>query len=137
MWLCFISYPYPYDAIHHCIHSYRSASPWDSQLAILNATDLKLPHSIYVLDLSTWLMDVLKEVTFDVMALTISAVFTDSHTEDWPLIDYACINILENILDDLRQSVLCPAPSNLSLPPPTPSSPVSPVFRKLAKHKKQ
>jgi len=137
MWLRFISHPRTYDAIHHRIRSYRSASPWDSQLAILNATDLELPRSIYALDLSTWLTDVLEEVTFDVVALTVSAVFTDGHTEDWPLMDHACVNILENILDDLRQSVLRPAPSSPSLPPPTPSSPVSPVFRKPAKHKKQ
>jgi len=110
---------------------------WDSQLAILNATDLELPRSIYALDLSTWLTDVLEEVTFDVVALTVSAVFTDGHTEDWPLMDRACVNILENILDDLRQSVLRPTPSSPSLPPAPPSSPVSPVFRKPAKHKKQ
>jgi len=110
---------------------------WDSQLAILNATDLELPRSIYALDLSTWLTDVLEEVTFDVVALTVSAVFTDGHTEDWPLMDRACVSILENILDDLRQSVLRPAPASPSLPPAPPSSPVFPVFRKPAKHKKQ
>ena len=107
---------------------------WDSQLAILTATDLELPRSIYALDLSTWLTDILDEVTFDIVSLTVSAVFTNGHMEDWPLMDRACINILEGILDDLRQTVHQPAPS---LPPAPPSSPVSPAFKKPAKHRKQ
>lgn len=107
---------------------------WDSQLTILNATGLELPRSIYALDLSTWLTDILEEVTFDVVSLTVSVVFTDGHSEDWPLMDHACINLLEDILDGLRQSVHRPAPS---LPSAPPSSPVSPVCRKITKHKKQ
>ena len=106
---------------------------WDSQLAILSATDLELPRSIYALDISTWLTDILEQVTFDVVSLTVSAVFTDGHTEDWPLMDRACIRILEGIVDGLRQTVHQPPP-----PPPAPPSPsVSPVFKKPAKHKKQ
>jgi hypothetical protein len=106
---------------------------WDSQLAILSATDLELPRSIYALDLATWFTEILDEVTFDVVSLTVSAVFTDGHAEDWPLMDHACLNILEDILDDLRQTIHHPAPSH---PPVPPSSPASPVFKKPAKHKK-
>lgn len=106
---------------------------WDSQLAILTATDLELPRSIYALHISTWLTEILEQVTFDVVSLTVSAVFTDGHTEDWPLMDRACIRILEGIVDGLRQTVHQPP-----TPPPAPSSPsVSPVFKKPAKHKKQ
>ena len=105
---------------------------WDSQLAILHATDLELPRSIYAFDLSTWLTDILEEVTFDVVSLTVSVVFIDGHSEDWPLMDRACINLLEDILDDLRQSVHRPVP-----PAAPPSSPVSPVCGKITKHKKQ
>jgi hypothetical protein len=75
------------------------------------------------------------DVTFDVVSLTVSAVFTDGHTEDWPLMDRACIRILEDILDDLRQSILSPSPSAPQAP--APPSPVPPVFKKPAKHKKQ
>jgi hypothetical protein len=110
---------------------------WDSQLAILNATDLEMPRSIYALDLSTWLTEILEEVTFDVVSLTVSAVFTDGHSEDWPLMDRACLGLLEDILGDLRQSVQRPAPSPSPAPPPSPVAPVSPVCRKTAKHKKQ
>ena len=78
---------------------------WDSQLAILTATDLKLPRSIYVLHISTWLTKILEQVTFDVVSLTILAVFMDGHTEDWPLMDRACIRILEGIVDGLCQTV--------------------------------
>jgi hypothetical protein len=106
---------------------------WDSQIAILNVTDLELPRSIYALDMSTWLTDILEQVTFDVVSLTVSAVYTDGHTEDWPLMDRSCINILEGIVDGLRQTVHRPTPS----PPAPPPSSVSPVFKKPAKHKKQ
>ena len=106
---------------------------WDSQLAILTATDLELPRSIYALDISTWLTEILEQVTFDVVSLTVSAVFTNGHTEDCPLMDRACICILEGIVDGLRQTVHQPP-----TPPPAPSSPsVLPVFKKPAKHKKQ
>ena len=114
---------------------------WDSQIAILSATDLELPRSIYALDMSTWLTEILEQVTFDVVSLTVSAVYTDGHTEDWPLMDHACINSLEGIVDGLRQTVNRPPPS-----PPAPPSPsispsvspsVSPVFKKPAKHRKQ
>lgn len=109
-------------------------SNWDSQLAILSATDLELPRSIYALDMSTWLTEILEQVTFDVVSLTVSAVFTDGHTEDWPLMDRACIRILEGIVDGLRQTVHQPPP----LPSPAlPSPSVSPVLKKPAKHKKQ
>jgi hypothetical protein len=87
--------------------------------------------------MSTWLTDILVDVTFDVVSLTVSAVFTDGHTEDWPLMDRACIRILEAILDDLRQSVLSPSSSAPPAPAPAPPSPVPPVFKKPAKHKKQ
>jgi len=107
---------------------------WDSQLAILTATDLELPRSIYALDMSTWLTEILEQVTFDVVSLTVSAVFTDGHTEDWPLMDRACIRILEGIVDGLRQTVHQPAPSS---PPAPPSPSVSHVFKKPVKHKKQ
>jgi len=107
---------------------------WDSQLAILTATDLELPRSIYALDMSTWLTEILEQVTFDVVSLTVSAVFTDGHTEDWPLMDRACIRILEGIVDGLRQTVHQPTPSS---PPAPPSPSVSHVFKKPAKHKKQ
>lgn len=111
---------------------------WDSQLAILSATDLELPRSIYALDMSTWLTEILEQVTFDVVSLTVSAVFTDGHTEDWPLMDRACIRILEGIVDGLRQTVHQPPtlPPPPPLPPP-PSPSVSSVFKKPAKHKKQ
>jgi hypothetical protein len=82
--------------------------------------------------MSTWLTEILEQVTFDVVSLTVSAVFTDGHTEDWPLMDGVCINILEGIVDGLRQSVHRPPP-----PPAPPPPSVSPVFRKPAKHKKQ
>ena len=106
---------------------------WDSQIAILNATDLELPRSIYALDMSTWLTEILEQVTFDVVSLTVSAVYTDGHTEDWPLMDRSCISILEGIVDGLRQTIHRPPPSSPA--PPSPS--VSPVFKKPAKHKKQ
>lgn len=106
---------------------------WDSQIAILNVTDLELPRTIYALDMSTWLTDILEQVTFDVVSLTVSAVYTDGHTEDWPLMDRSCINILEGIVDGLRQTVHRPTPS----PPAPPSPSVSSVFKKPAKHKKQ
>jgi hypothetical protein len=105
---------------------------WDSQLAILSATDLELPRSIYALDMCTWFTEILEQVTFDVVSLTVSAVFTDGHTEDWPLMDRACVRILEGIVDGLRQTVRQPP-----LPPAPPSPTVSPVFKKPAKHKKQ
>lgn len=111
---------------------------WDSQLAILSATDLELPRSIYALDMSTWLTEILEQVTFDVVSLTVSAVFTDGHAEDWPLMDRACIRILEGIVDGLRQTVH--QPPTLPPPPPLPPPPspfVSSVFKKPAKHKKQ
>lgn len=108
---------------------------WDSQLAILSATDLELPRAIYALDMSTWLTEILEQLTFDVVSLTVSAVFTDGHTEDWPLMDRTCIRILEGIAGGLRQTVHQPPPPP---PPPAPPSPtVSPVFKKPAKHKKQ
>src|SRR6266852_6939003 len=106
---------------------------WDSQLAILSATDLELPRSVYALDMSTWLTEILEQVTFDVVSLTVSAVFSDGHTEDWPLMDRACIRILEGIVDGLRQTVHLPPPP----PPAPPSLTVSPVIKKPAKHKKQ
>jgi hypothetical protein len=106
---------------------------WDFQLAILSATDLELPRSIYALDMSTWLTEILEQVTFDVVSLTVSALFTDGHTEDWPLMDRTCISILEGIVDGLRQTVHRPPPS----PPPPPPSPSVPVFKKPSKHKKQ
>jgi prepilin-type processing-associated H-X9-DG protein len=81
--------------------------------------------------MSTWLTDILEEVTFDLVSLTVSVLFADGHTEDWPLMDRACVDLLEDIVDNLRQNVLNPASS---LPPAPPSSP---VFKKPAKHKKQ
>jgi len=139
MRLCLISHP-PAPMIQYVISfAPKDFSPlphnWDSQLAILNATDLAPPPSIHALDMSTWLTDILVDVTFDVVSLTVSAVFTDGHTEDWPLMDRACIRILEDILDDLRQSILSPSPSAPQAP--APPSPVPPVFKKPAKHKKQ
>ncbi|KAI0251539.1 hypothetical protein BJV78DRAFT_1313445 [Lactifluus subvellereus] len=107
---------------------------WDSQLAILSTVDLEQPRSVYALDSSAWLTEILEEVTFDVVSLTVSVVFTDGHTEDWPLMDRACVHVLEDVLDGLRQTVDPPTPS---LPPAPPSSPVSPVLKKPAKHKKQ
>ncbi|KAI0293618.1 hypothetical protein B0F90DRAFT_1821972 [Multifurca ochricompacta] len=96
---------------------------WDSQLVVLSAADLEQPRSIYALDSSAWLTEILEQVTFDVVSLTVSVVFTDGHVEDWPLMDRACIDILEGVLNDLRQTVDRPAPS---LPPTPPSSPISP-----------
>jgi hypothetical protein len=107
---------------------------WDSQLVTLSTADLELPRSIYALDSPAWLTEILEEITFDVVSLTVSAVFTDGHSEDWPLMDRACINMLEGVLDGLRQTVDPPVPS---LPSAPPSSPISPVFKKPAKHKKQ
>lgn len=107
---------------------------WDSQLAILSTADLEQPRSVYALDSSAWLTEILEEVTFDVVSLTVSAVFIDGHTEDWPLMDRACIHVLEDVLDDLRRTFEPPTPS---LPPAPPSTPISSVFKKPAKHKKQ
>lgn len=107
---------------------------WDSQLAILSAADLEQPRSVYALDSSAWLTEILEEVTFDVVSLTVSVVFTDGHTEDWPLMDRACIDALEDVLNDLRPAIQRPTPTRPSAPP---SSPIAPVFKKPAKHKKQ
>jgi hypothetical protein len=108
---------------------------WDSQLAILAAADLEQPRSLYALDSSAWLTEILEEVTFDVVSLTVSVVFTDGQIEDWPMMDHACINFLEDVLDVLRQTIV-PITTPL-LPPAPPSSPISPMFKKPAKHKKQ
>ncbi|KAI9438136.1 hypothetical protein H4582DRAFT_1953045 [Lactarius indigo] len=107
---------------------------WDSQLALLSTADLELPRSVYALDSSAWLTEILEEVTFDVVSLTVSVVFTDGHTEDWPLMDRACIDALEDVLNNLRSAIQRPKPT---LPPAPPSSPISPRFKKPAKHKKQ
>jgi hypothetical protein len=108
---------------------------WDSQLAILSTADLEQPRSLYALDSSAWLTEILEEVTFDVVSLTVSVVFTDGQMEDWPMMDRACINFLEDVLDVLRQTVV--PITTPSLPPAPPSSPISPMFKKPAKHKKQ
>ncbi|KAI0259976.1 hypothetical protein BC834DRAFT_973780 [Gloeopeniophorella convolvens] len=111
---------------------------WDAQLAVLSAAELEQPRSVYALDSSAWLTEILEEVTFDVVSLTISVAYIDGHAEEWPLIDRACVDVLENILDDLRRSVVHPPiQSPPPAPPPTPTSPVFPVFRKSTKHKKQ
>ncbi|KAI9438878.1 hypothetical protein BJY52DRAFT_540653 [Lactarius psammicola] len=107
---------------------------WDSQLSILSTADLELPRSVYALDSSAWLTEILEEVTFDVVSLTVSVVFTDGHTEDWPLMDRACIDALEDVLNNIRSAIQRPTPT---LPPAPPSSPIAPVFKKPAKHKKQ
>jgi len=107
---------------------------WDSQLAILSAADLEQPRSVYALDSSAWLTEILEEVTFDIVSLTVSVVFTDGRTDDWPLMDRACIDALEDVLNNLRSSIQRPTPI---LPPAPPPSPIVPVFKKPAKHKKQ
>lgn len=107
---------------------------WDSQIAILSTADLEQPRSVYALDSSAWLTEILEEVTFDVVSLTVSVVFTDGRTDDWPLMDRDCINALEDVLNNLRPAILRPTPA---LPPAPPSSPVVSVFKKPAKHKKQ
>ena len=107
---------------------------WDSQLAMLSSADLEQPRSIYALDSSAWLTEILEEVTFDVVSLTVSVVFTDGHTEDWPLMDRTCIDALEDVLNIVRPAIRRPTPTP---PPAPPSSPSSPVFKKPAKHKKQ
>ena len=107
---------------------------WDSQLAILSAADLEQPRSVYALDSSAWLTEILEDVTFDIVSLTVSVTFTDGHTEDWPLMDRACVDILEDVLNNLRPAIQRPTPT----PSPTPpSSPIVRVFKKPAKHKKQ
>ena len=106
---------------------------WDSQLGILSTADLELPRSVYALDSSAWLTEILEDVTFDVVSLTVSVLFTDGHTEDWPLMDRACIDALEDVLNYLRPAIQRPTPT----PPPPPSSPIVHVFKKPAKHKKQ
>lgn len=107
---------------------------WDSQLAVLSTADLELPRSVYALDSSAWLTEILEEVTFDVVSLTVSVVFTDGHTEDWPLMDRACIDALEDVLNNLRSAIQRPKPT---LPPAPLPSPIAPIFKKPAKHKKQ
>jgi hypothetical protein len=107
---------------------------WDSQLSILSAADLELPRSVYALDSSAWLTEILEDVTFDVVSLTVSVLFTDGHTEDWPLMDRACIDALEDVLNNLRPAIQRPTPTP---PPAPPSSPILHVFKKPAKHKKQ
>ncbi|KAH9026610.1 hypothetical protein EDB85DRAFT_165585 [Lactarius pseudohatsudake] len=107
---------------------------WDSQLAVLSTADLELPRSVYALDSSAWLTEILEEVTFDVVSLTVSVVFTDGHTEDWPLMDRACIDALEDVLNNLRSAIQRP---KSTLPPAPLPSPIAPIFKKPAKHKKQ
>ncbi|KAF8260160.1 hypothetical protein EI94DRAFT_927545 [Lactarius quietus] len=108
---------------------------WDSQLALLCAADLEQPRSVYALDSSAWLTEILEEVTFDVVSLTVSVVFTDGRTDDWPLMDRACIDALEDVLNSLRPAIQPPTPT--PPPPAPPPSPIVPVFKKPAKHKKQ
>ena len=107
---------------------------WDSQLAILSAADLEQPRSVYALDSSAWLTEILEEVTFDVVSLTVSVVFIDGRTDDWPLMDSACIEALEDLLNNLRSAIRRPTPI---LPPAPPPSPIAPVYKKPVKHKKQ
>ena len=107
---------------------------WDSQLAMLSTADLEQPRSVYALDSSAWLTEILDEVTFDVVSLTVSVVFTDGHTDDWPLMDRACIDALEDVLNNLRPAIHRPTPTP---PPAPPSSPIVSVSRKPVKHKKQ
>lgn len=107
---------------------------WDSQLAMLSTADLEQPRSVYALDSSAWLTEILEEVTFDVVSLTVSVVFTDGHTDDWPLMDRVCIDALEDVLNNLRPAIQRPTPTP---PPPPPSSPSVSVFKKPTKHKKQ
>ena len=106
---------------------------WDSQLAMLSTADLEQPRSVYALDSSAWLTEILDEVTFDVVSLTVSVVFTDGHTDDWPLMDRACIDALEDVLNNLRPAIHRPTP----IPPPPSSPPVVSVSKKPTKHKKQ
>jgi hypothetical protein len=46
-----------------------------------------------------------EQVSFDVVSLTVSAVFTHYHTEDFPLMDGACIRILEGIVNGVCQTI--------------------------------
>ncbi len=101
---------HPHDALHHLFHASgpASSSP-ELGFSICNAQHSRpeQPCSIYVLDSSAWLTEILEEVIFDVISLTISVVFTDGHMEDWPLMDHTCVDALEDVQNIVHPAIWC------------------------------
>jgi hypothetical protein len=77
---------------------------WLTQITYLNMDDLEVPQSLHALDKSTALVSLLHEVTFDLVALTISCIFIDGAKEEWPIMGTACLSTLESVLCDVDQS---------------------------------
>ncbi|KAI0049536.1 hypothetical protein FA95DRAFT_1571206 [Auriscalpium vulgare] len=111
---------------------------WDGQLHRIASDELlELPRSLYALDQSAWLTEIIQEVTFDMVTLTIGVTFSDGRVEEWPLMDSQCMDVLEGLVEDLQPSEAPKEKERLVASPPVPIPGPSPSSKKSVKHKKQ
>ena len=52
------------------------------------------------------MISLLEEVTFDLSCLTVTCLFIDGITEEWPLMHHGCTELLESVLLDVHQSAV-------------------------------
>lgn len=72
---------------------------------------LKIPTSVHALDKTTYLVEVLQEVIFDMASQSVTCIWVDGGVEEWPLLDNrngGCMKLLMSVMDDVSASARAP-----------------------------
>ncbi|KAL1739533.1 hypothetical protein HDZ31DRAFT_49239 [Schizophyllum fasciatum] len=77
---------------------------WDTQLNALLADELEVPQGTHALDKAAGIPSLLDEVCLDIPSLTVSCRFLDGALEEWPLMERVCLEKLDRVVSDVRQS---------------------------------
>lgn len=125
----YLSLSFPYNAPH-----LPPPQTWTFSAQRLANDDLELPHAIHFLDKSTWIINILDQVVFDLSSLTITCHFIDGTKEEWPLVAMDCVRALENVVADVNSALSTEArrrepPAPVSQSTPSPPLPIQPPTR--------
>ncbi|EJD01890.1 uncharacterized protein FOMMEDRAFT_141122 [Fomitiporia mediterranea MF3/22] len=77
---------------------------WTAQLQHILHDELELPQCIHALDKAVWAACLLHEVTFSVAAQSVSVIFVDGTSTEWPLADEKLEKALREVMEDVGES---------------------------------
>lgn len=86
--------------------NYLIPATWQNLLQALKQDDLDEPETLFNLDKGVGITTLLDVVTFDVPSMTVSCVFADGSTEEWPLIEEKCVRLIEAVAQDVNEAQL-------------------------------
>lgn len=117
--------------------NYLIPATWQNLLQALKQDDLDEPETLFNLDKAVGITTLLDVVTFDVPSMTVSCVFTDGSTEEWPLIEGNCVRLIEAVAQDVNDAQLEREMENDMEKEKERVANLPPVIVRPARHKRQ